>query len=88
MAATDYVRAYPQLIAEYVGAPVTTLGTDGFGRSDTRAELRAFFEVSRRDITIAALDALASACILERSIVGQAIARYGDDPQCAPSWTR
>ncbi|HKU85365.1 MAG TPA: alpha-ketoglutarate dehydrogenase [Casimicrobiaceae bacterium] len=88
LAASDYVRAYPQLIASYLRAPMTVLGTDGFGRSDTRAELRAFFEVSRRDIAIAALDALASKGAIERSVVGEAIARYGVDPQCAPSWTR
>jgi pyruvate dehydrogenase E1 component len=45
--ATDYVRAYPQLIAEYVDARFTTLGTDDFGRSDTRAALRRFFGVDR-----------------------------------------
>jgi len=88
LAATDYVRAYPQLIAAYLRAPMTVLGTDGFGRSDTRAELRAFFEVSRRDITIAALDALANDGAIERSVVGDALARYGVDPQCAPSWMR
>jgi pyruvate dehydrogenase E1 component len=48
LAATDYVRAVPQLVAEYVGAPYTTLGTDGFGRSDTRRALRRFFEVDRQ----------------------------------------
>ncbi|MDE2276919.1 MAG: alpha-ketoglutarate dehydrogenase, partial [Burkholderiales bacterium] len=45
VAATDYVRAWPQLIAEYVDAPYVTLGTDGFGRSDTRQQLRRYFEV-------------------------------------------
>jgi len=50
--------------------------------------LRAFFEVSRRDITIAALDALANDGAIERSVVGDALARYGVDPQCAPSWMR
>ena len=50
---------YPQLIAEYVDADFTALGTDGFGRSDTRAVLRRFFEVDRHHIVVAALDALA-----------------------------
>ncbi|HET9749842.1 MAG TPA: alpha-ketoglutarate dehydrogenase, partial [Casimicrobiaceae bacterium] len=45
VAATDYVRAYPQLVASYVAAPFVALGTDGFGRSDTRTALRAYFEV-------------------------------------------
>jgi pyruvate dehydrogenase E1 component len=58
--ATDYVRAVPQLVAEYVQAPLTTLGTDGFGRSGTRREVRAFFEVDAAHIELAALDVLAA----------------------------
>jgi pyruvate dehydrogenase E1 component len=60
VAATDYVRAYPQLIAPYVEGRYVTLGTDGFGRSDTRAALRRFFEVDRYQIVIATLQALGS----------------------------
>ncbi len=52
---TDYVAAYPQLIAAYVKAPFIALGTDGFGRSDTRSALRRFFEVDRHQIVVAAL---------------------------------
>ena len=59
VAATDYVRAYPELIAAHVRAPFTALGTDGFGRSDTRARLRRFFEVDRQHVVVAALAALA-----------------------------
>ncbi|MBK1615844.1 pyruvate dehydrogenase (acetyl-transferring), homodimeric type [Rubrivivax gelatinosus] len=58
VAATDYVRAWPQLIAEYVDARYLTLGTDGFGRSDTRRRLRAYFEVDAASIVQAALQAL------------------------------
>ncbi|MBZ8141641.1 pyruvate dehydrogenase (acetyl-transferring), homodimeric type [Rubrivivax gelatinosus] len=58
VAATDYVRAWPQLIAEYVDARYVTLGTDGFGRSDTRRRLREFFEVDVASIVQAALQAL------------------------------
>ena len=58
VAATDYVRAWPQLIAEHVDARYITLGTDGFGRSDTREQLRRFFEVDAASITAAALLAL------------------------------
>ena len=58
VAATDYVRAWPQLIAEHVDARYITLGTDGFGRSDTREQLRRFFEVDAASITAAALQAL------------------------------
>jgi pyruvate dehydrogenase E1 component len=58
VAATDYVRAWPQLIAEYVDARFVTLGTDGFGRSDTREQLRRFFEVDAASIVAAALQAI------------------------------
>ncbi|WP_439685491.1 hypothetical protein MNJPNG_08730 [Cupriavidus oxalaticus] len=58
VAATDYVRAYANLIAPYVDAPYTALGTDGFGRSDTRPALRRFFEVDRRHVVLAALAAV------------------------------
>nr|WP_317922833.1 alpha-ketoglutarate dehydrogenase [Cupriavidus sp. TA19] len=58
VAVTDYVRAYANLIAPYVEAPYTALGTDGFGRSDTRPALRGFFEVDRRHIVLAALAAV------------------------------
>jgi pyruvate dehydrogenase E1 component len=58
VAASDSVRAWPQLIAEYVEARMVTLGTDGFGRSDTRSALRRFFEVDAQAIVGAALYAL------------------------------
>jgi pyruvate dehydrogenase E1 component len=58
LAVTDHVRAWPQLIAEYVPARYVTLGTDGFGRSDTRQQLRGFFEIDAASIVRAALQAL------------------------------
>ena len=58
VAASDYVRAWPQLITEYVDARLVTLGTDGFGRSDTRQALRRFFEVDAQAVVAAALEAL------------------------------
>lgn len=58
MAATDYVRAYAQLIAPYVSAPFKVLGTDGFGCSDTRRALRRYFEVDSQAICLTALQAL------------------------------
>jgi pyruvate dehydrogenase E1 component len=64
-AATDYVRAYPQFIASYVDAPFTALGTDGFGRSDTRSALRGFFEADSRHVAVAAL--AAQGLVLRRS---------------------
>jgi len=88
VAATDYVRAYPQLIAPYLGGRFVTLGTDGFGRSDTRLALRRFFEVDRHSVVLATLDALARADQLPAQIVAQAIQRYGIDTQSAAPWTR
>ena len=80
--ATDYVRAWPQLVAEYIDACFVTLGTDGFGRSDTRAALREFFEVDARHIALAALGAL------DASLVAGALRRYGIDPVARPPWER
>ena len=77
VAATDYVRAWPQLVAGYVGAPFTALGTDGFGRSDTRAALREFFEVDRHQIVLAALSALRLQGRVDADDCAAAIARYG-----------
>jgi len=88
IAATDYVRAYPQLIASYVGAPFVALGTDGFGRSDTRSALRGYFEIDRRHIAVAALDALARQERVPRSVVAQALERYAIDVDAPPPWTR
>ncbi|MBK9082089.1 MAG: alpha-ketoglutarate dehydrogenase [Rhizobiales bacterium] len=88
VAASDYVRAWPQLIAAYLEAPFTALGTDGFGRSDTRAALRGFFEVDRYHVVVAALAALAKQGKIAREIVGEAIARYGVAVDPAPPWER
>ena len=81
--ATDYVRAYAEQIRRLLPAPVTILGTDGFGRSDSRARLRDFFRVDRRHIAVAALAALAEGDELPSSMVAEAIARFGihaDEP--------
>jgi pyruvate dehydrogenase E1 component len=86
VAATDYVRAYPQLVASYLPARFVALGCDGFGRSDTRAALRRFFEVDRAQIALAALDALAREGAIEAQAVAGAIDRYGIDAQRAPPW--
>ncbi|MEX3815988.1 alpha-ketoglutarate dehydrogenase [Paraburkholderia sp. BR13439] len=89
VAATDYVRAVPELIRAYVPRRYVTLGTDGFGRSDTRAALRAFFEVDRYSIAIAALKALADDGAIPDEVVKQAVDRYGKhDGQRAPPWQR
>ncbi|HEY6892929.1 MAG TPA: alpha-ketoglutarate dehydrogenase, partial [Rhodanobacteraceae bacterium] len=88
IAATDYVCAYPQLIASYVGAPYIALGTDGFGRSDTRSALRGYFEVDRQHIAIAALDGLARQGSIGREVVADALARYGIEAGETPPWMR
>jgi pyruvate dehydrogenase E1 component len=77
IAASDYVRALPDLIRTWVPRRYVTLGTDGFGRSDTRVALRRFFEVDRAAVVIAALKALADEEKIAPSRVAEAIARYG-----------
>ena len=87
VAASDYVRAWPQSIVEYVDAPFTTLGTDGFGRSDTRARLRTFFEVDRHQVVLAALTALREQGRIDAAQCTAAIARYGIATEQSPPWT-
>jgi pyruvate dehydrogenase E1 component len=79
VAATDYVRLYAEQIRPFLNRRYVTLGTDGFGRSDTREKLRHFFEVDRHWVTVTALKALADDGTLERKIVAEAIAKYGID---------
>jgi pyruvate dehydrogenase E1 component len=86
--ATDYVRAYPSIIAPFVGGDFVPLGTDGFGRSATRTELRRFFEVDRHAVTVAALRRLAKHGALPASEVSAALSRYGLDIDAAPPWER
>jgi pyruvate dehydrogenase E1 component len=86
LACTDYVRALPQLIAPYVDAPFTVLGTDGFGRSDTRSKLREFFEIDRGSIVIAALHALQKQGLVKGEVVARAIEQYGVDIDAQSPW--
>ncbi|MDX9707500.1 MAG: pyruvate dehydrogenase (acetyl-transferring), homodimeric type, partial [Azospira sp.] len=79
VAATDYIRLFSEQIRPFVNRRYVTLGTDGFGRSDTREKLRHFFEVDRRWITLAALKALADDGEIERGKVAKAILKYGID---------
>ncbi len=81
IAATDYMKNYGDQIREFVGRHYTVLGTDGFGRSDTRERLRYFFEVDRHFITVAALNALAQENMVDLSIVKKAMARFDIDPE-------
>ncbi len=86
IAATDYVRLYAEQIRPYLSAPYTVLGTDGFGRSDTREALRRFFEVNRYHIAIAALKSLADIGEFEPAKVETAIAKYGINPETVAPW--
>ncbi len=88
VAVSDYLRAVPDLIRAWVPRRYVTLGTDGFGRSDTRAALRRFFEVDRHHIAVAALKALADEDRIDRANVERAMARYGIDPSLPNPWDR
>jgi pyruvate dehydrogenase E1 component len=77
IASNDYMRSVADMIRAWVPGRYVTLGTDGYGRSDTRAKLRDFFEVDRNHVTVAALKALADEGTIERKLVGKAIAQYG-----------
>ena len=76
IAATDYVRAFADQIRAFVPMKYTVLGTDGFGRSDTRANLRRFFEVDRYYIAHAAIAALAAEGKMDGKDVARAIEQY------------
>ena len=79
IAASDYVRTFAEQIRPFVPRRYVTLGTDGFGRSDTRVRLRHFFEVDRYWIALAALRALADEGRIERGKVLEAMEKYGID---------
>ena len=81
VAVSDNMKIVPDQIAPWVPGGLTTLGTDGFGRSDTRARLRRFFEVDAESTVIATLYALAEKGQLEKSVVGKAIKDLGVDPE-------
>ncbi|EHR72366.1 pyruvate dehydrogenase E1 component, homodimeric type [Burkholderiales bacterium JOSHI_001] len=86
VAASDYVRAWPQLAGAYLQAPFTALGTDGFGRSDTRAALRSFFEVDRQHIVLAALDALRRQGQVDEATYARALQACVPQPSEAAPW--
>ena len=80
VAATDYMKGYAEQMRAYIKQPFNVLGTDGFGRSDSRAALRHFFEVDRYFIAISALKALADKGEIKAAVVKKAIADFGIDP--------
>jgi pyruvate dehydrogenase E1 component len=83
VAATDYIRAFPDQIRQWVDRPFTTLGTDGYGRSDWRRVLRSFFEVDRHHVVLAALQSLG-----EHEAAAKAIERYDIDADAEAPWRR
>ncbi len=80
IAATDYIRSYAEQIRPYIQCSYSVLGTDGFGRSDMRSQLRKFFEVNRYYVAIAALKALADEGEIKPDVVAKAIKKYKIDP--------
>jgi pyruvate dehydrogenase E1 component len=81
VAVSDFVKSVPDQIAPWVPGGLTTLGTDGFGRSDTREALRRFFEVDAGLTVIATLYALSQKGVLDGKIVERAIKDLGVDPE-------
>ena len=81
IAATDYMKTFADQIREFIDASYTVLGTDGFGRSDTREQLRSFFEVDRRYIAVAALSALVKENVIDANVVKKAIVDFEIDPE-------
>jgi pyruvate dehydrogenase E1 component len=86
VAATDYMRIVPDQVREWVGGRYVTLGTDGYGRSDSRAALRKHFEVDRNYITIAALKALADDGKVDQATLVGAMKTLGVDPSKPVPW--
>jgi pyruvate dehydrogenase E1 component len=81
IASTDYIRTLPDLIRQWVPGDYHVLGTDGYGRSDSRRALRRFFEVDRHYVTVAALRSLAAAGEVDAKAVQKAIEAYEIDPE-------
>ena len=79
IAASDYIRSYSDQIRSFVKKPFYSLGTDGFGRSDTREKLRNFFEVDKKHIVVYTLSALAKEQLLESKQAEKAIKKYKID---------
>ncbi|MCE8014220.1 pyruvate dehydrogenase (acetyl-transferring), homodimeric type [Halomonas daqingensis] len=80
IASTDYMRLFADQVRAWVPTDYHVLGTDGYGRSDTREKLRHFFEVDRYFVVVASLKALAERGELDRKVVAEAIKKYGIDP--------
>ena len=88
IASSDYTRAYPQLIGSYLSNSFVALGTDGFGRSDTRENLRKFFEIDKLQIVIAALDALCDQGKIPKSVLKSALKKYHINANSEHPWNK
>ncbi|HSJ29740.1 MAG TPA: pyruvate dehydrogenase (acetyl-transferring), homodimeric type [Acidimicrobiia bacterium] len=88
IAVTDFMRIVPDQVGRWIPGDYVILGTDGFGRSDTRTALRRFFETDARHVAFAVLSALARRGRIEVGTVREAADRLGIDPSTAPPWTR
>ena len=86
VAVTDFMRAVPDQISRWVPRPFLSLGTDGFGRSDARCELRRFFETDAAHVVVAVLSMLESCGQVDATVVSDAIARYDIDPDTVRPW--
>ena len=80
IAASDYMKNYADQIRAWVPASYRVLGTDGFGRSDSRRKLRHFFEVDRYFVALAALKSLQDEGLVDAALVSQAMQRFNIDP--------
>ena len=87
VASSDYMRIWAEGIGPFLGGRLHALGTDGFGRSETRPALRRFFEIDAEHVAIAALFALAERGEIDRAVVKQAIAELGVNPDAEAPWT-
>ena len=88
VAVTDFMRSVPDQVSRWSPRPWLSLGTDGFGRSDTREALRRFFETDTGHVVVAVLAGLAAEGTVAADVVQKAIVRYDIDPETAPPWTR
>ncbi len=87
VATSDYMRALPEQVAPYLSGRMVALGTDGFGRSETRKALRRFFEVDAEHVAVAALSSLVQRGELDAATVKKAVADLGISPDAPHPWT-
>jgi pyruvate dehydrogenase E1 component len=83
VAASDYMKVLPESIAQWLPRPLVALGTDGFGRSESRAALRDFFEVDAKHIVLATLTALAREKQIKPEVLKKAVKELGINPEKA-----